>query len=76
MQLSKNQSNFSIFFPPFLKSASNFKHLEKKMTFIAYVFPELHTRKDLVRPMSKKCPFTTPFNSQYVKRFQTLVKSA
>ena len=49
--------------------------LKQKMTLIVYVFPKLQTAKDLVRPMSKKRRFRTPFDSQYVKRSQTLLKS-
>ena len=40
MQLSKKQKNFSRIFFAFLKSILNFKHLPKKMNFIASVFPE------------------------------------
>ena len=43
---------------------------------IANVFPKLQTVKDLVRPLSKKRCFRTPFDSQHVKELQTLVKSA
>ena len=43
---------------------------------IANVFPKLKTVKDLVRPLSKKRCFRTPFDSQHVKELQTLVKSA
>ena len=32
----------------FLKSASNVEHFEKKMTFIAYIFPKLETVKEVV----------------------------
>ena len=42
----------------------------------ADVFPNFQTVKDLVRPLSKKCSFRTPFDSQHVKVSQTLVKSA
>ena len=45
------------------------------MTVIAYAFPKLQTTKDLVRPISKKPRFRTPFNSQHVKGYQTLVES-
>ena len=46
------------------------------MTLIANVFPKLWTARDVVRQMSKKPSFKTPFDSQYVKVIQTLVNSA
>ena len=46
------------------------------MTLIAYVIPKLQTGKDLIRRMSKKRLFRTPFDSQYGKGSQTIVKSA
>ena len=64
------------FLPPFLKSTSNFKHFEKKMILIACLFPNWQTVKDLVGPMSKTRHFRTPFDSQHVKGYQTLAKSA
>ena len=39
IQLSQKQKAFSEYFLAFLKSILNFKHLPKKMTLIAYVFP-------------------------------------
>ena len=39
IQLSQKQKTFSEYFLAFLKSILNFKHLPKKMTLIAYVFP-------------------------------------
>ena len=50
--------------------------MKKKMMFIAIAFPKLHTVKDLVRALSKKPRFRTPFESQYVKGPQNFVKSA
>ena len=41
MQLAKKEKKFSPIFFSFLKSILNFKHLPKKMTRIAYVFPEI-----------------------------------
>ena len=46
------------------------------MIVIATLFRKLHTAKDLVRPLSKKQRFRTPFDSQHAKGSQTLVKSA
>ena len=45
------------------------------MTLIVSVFPKLQTRKDLVRQMSKKLRFRTPFDSQHVKESQRRMKS-
>ena len=45
MQLSQKQKFFSGFFSAFLKSKLNFKHFEKKMTHIAFVFRKLRTPK-------------------------------
>ena len=41
MPLAKKEKKFSRIFFSFLKSILNFKHLPKKMTRIAYVFPEI-----------------------------------
>ena len=49
MQLSKKQKNFSQIFVAFLKSILNFKDLSKKMTLIAYVFPDIPAPKIMVR---------------------------
>ena len=46
------------------------------MIVIANAFPKLQTLKNLVRTLSKKRRFRTSFDSQHVKRSQTLVKSA
>ena len=49
MHLSQKQNVFSQFFAWFFEFALNFKHLKKKMTLIAYVFPKLPTTKDVLR---------------------------
>ena len=49
-------------------------NLEKKMTFIAYVFWKLQTVKDVLRQMSKKSFFRRPFERRHYKRTQTLLK--
>ena len=46
------------------------------MIVIATLFRKLQIVKDLVRPLSKKHRFRTPFDSQHVKGSETLVKSA
>ena len=49
MHLSQKQNIFSEFFSVFFKSALNLEHFQKNMTLIAYVFPKLPTRKDVLR---------------------------
>ena len=46
------------------------------MIVIATLFRKLHTVKDLVRPLAEEHRFKAPFDSQHIKRTQTLVKSA
>ena len=41
MHLSQKQKIFSEFLSAFFESALNFKHSQKKMKLIAYVFPKL-----------------------------------
>ena len=49
MHLSQKQKIFSELFFPFFEFVLNFKHFQKKMTLIAYVFPKLSTTKDVLR---------------------------
>ena len=74
-QLSQKQKAFSQFFLAFSKCILNFEHFKKKMTLIAYLFPKLHTPKNVVRYMSKKSRFKGPFDRQHGKRVQTLLRS-
>ena len=60
MQLSQKQKTFSELLAKFLKSRLNFKHFEKKMTLIAFVFWNLPTPKTLLdkclkHPVSEHC---------------------
>ena len=48
MLLSQKQKIFSEFLSAFFESALNFKHLQTKMTLIAYVFSKLPTTKDVL----------------------------
>ena len=72
----------SQFFVPSLEYASNFKHFakkkkkKKKNSVIVNVFPKLKTPKDVVKQISKKHRFRTPFDGQDGKMSETLVKSA
>ena len=49
--------------------------VKKNMTIIADVFSNLWTAKYVVKEMSKKTGFKTPFDSQHLKGSQTLLKS-
>ena len=73
--LSQKQKAFFQFFLAFSKSTLNFKHLQKKMTFIVEIFPILSTRKNVVRSMSKKSRFKQHFDRPHGKRVQTLLRS-
>ena len=72
----KNEKEFLNFFINFLNLHPILNILKKNMIFIAIAFPKLQTMKGLIRPLSKNRCFTTPFESQHVKRPETLVKSA
>ena len=74
-QLSQKQKACFQFFLAFSKSTINIEHLQKKMTFIADLFPILRTPKNVVRSMSKKSRFKEPFDRQHGKRVQTLLWS-
>ena len=67
-------------FSKFLFHFSNFHQilniLKKKMIVITNVFPKLKTVKDVLRQISEKHCFRTPFDSQHVKGSQRLMKSA
>ena len=49
MHLCQKQKIFSQFFAAFLEFGLNFEHFQKKMNFIAYLFPKLPTTKDVLR---------------------------
>ena len=72
----KTKNIFSYFFNLFLDPTSNFADLKKKIIVIATLLGKLQAVKDLVRLLSKKHRFRTPFDSQHVKGFQTPAKSA
>ena len=46
MNLSQKQKAFLQLFCPFLKCTLNFKHFQKKIALIAYVFRKVRTPKD------------------------------
>ena len=73
--LSQKQKIFSGRFSAFFESALNFEHFEKKMTFIAYVFPKLPTTKNLLRQMSKSSRFREPLDRRHGKWAEALIQS-
>ena len=76
IQLSLKPTTFSQNFWIFWNLYQFLNILEKMMIIIGRLFRKLQTVRDLVRPLSKKHRFRTPLDSQHVKGFQTLIKSA
>ena len=68
--------NFFCFFIPFLESPSKFENLENKRIVIANVYLKLATVQGFVTPLTIQRRLKTSFDSQHVKRFQTLIKSS
>ena len=74
--LSQKQKTFSEFFSAFLKSTLNSEHFQKKINFIADVFPKLPSAKKVIRSMPLKSRFRGLFSNKHGKRAQRLLKSA
>ena len=74
--LSQKQKTFSEFFSAFLKSTLNSEHFQKKINFIADVFPKLPSAKKVIRSMALKSRFRGLFSNKHGKRAQRLLKSA
>ena len=72
MQLCKKQKIFSEFFSAFFESALNSEHFQKKRMFIAYVFPELPTTKNVLRQMSKSSRFRERLDRRHSKWAEAL----
>ena len=66
MQLSKKQKTFFEIISSFWKYRLTFEHFQKKKkkTFIADLFPQFQTAKDVVKRMSKKSRFRRPFEKE------------
>ena len=75
LHLSQKQKIFSQFFAAFFEYALNFKHFQKKMTLIAYVFPKLPTTKNVLRQMSKSSRFREPVDRRHGKGAEALIQS-
>ena len=72
-----NQKLFVFFFFFYFSNLHQILNiLKKKMIVIATLLRKLQAVKDLVRPLSKKQCFRTPFDSQHVKESQILLKFA
>ena len=74
MHLSQKQKIFSELFSAFFESALNFEHFQKKMTFIAYVFPKLPTTKNVLRQMSKSFRFRERLDRRHSKWVEALIQ--
>ena len=74
MHLSPKRKISSQLFSAFFESAFNFKHFQKKMTVIAYVFPKLPTTKNVLRQMSKSSRFREPFDRRHGKWAEALIQ--
>ena len=59
-----------------MECPSNFEHIQKKKIVIANAFPKSMTAQGLVTPLTIQRRLKISFDSQHVKRFQTLVKSS
>ena len=75
MELSqKHKAFFSIFLCIFEIYIKLWTFSTKIMMLSADVFPQLRTRKNLIRYMSEKSIFRGPFDRQHVKQAQTLLQ--
>ena len=72
----KTKNTCSVFYSIYGISIT-FRTFSKKMNIvIANVFPKLATVQGLVTPLTIQLRLKTSFDSQHVKRFQTLLKSS
>ena len=74
MQLCTILKIFSQHFPQLVQSTSTFKHFQKKIFLLPYVFSKLPTVKRTVTQMFKYHRVIAPFYGQHVNRSKTLVK--
>ena len=74
MHLCKEQKIFSELFSAFFESALNSEHFQKKMTFIAYVFPKLPTTKNVLGQMSKSSRFRERLEKRHSKCAKALIQ--
>ena len=74
IHLSQKEKIFSEFFSAFFESALNSEHFQKKMTLIAYVFPQLPTTKNVLRQMSKSSRFRERLDKRHSKWAEALIQ--
>ena len=72
----KRKNTCSVFYSIYGISITFRTFSKKKKIVIANVFPKLATVQGLVTPLTIQLRLKTSFDSQHVKRFQTLVKSS
>ena len=76
MPITQKQKTFCRFLAKFLKSFLNFKHIQKNLTLIAFVFWKLWTPKTKLDNCLKSVGFRGPFNKQHGKRSKAPLKCA
>ena len=76
MPITQKQKTFCRFLAKFLKSFLNFKHIQKKLTLIAFVFWKLWTPKTKLDNCLKSVGFRGPFDKQHGKRSKAPLKCA
>ena len=72
----KTKNTCSVFYSIYGISITFRTFSKKKKIVIANVFPKLATVQGLVTPLTIQLRLKTSFDSQHVKRFQTLLKSS
>ena len=72
----KAKKIYSVFYSIFGISIKFWTFAKKNKIVIANVFPKLANVQGLVTPITIQRSLKTSFDSQHVKRFQTLVKSS
>ena len=74
INLYRKQKSCSEFSCAFFESALSLEHFQKKMTLIAYVFPNLTTTKNVLRQLSKSSRFKEPLHKRHGKRAEALIQ--
>ena len=74
MHLYQKQKILSQFFSAFFESEWNFEHFQKKMTFMAYVFPKITSTEDVLSSMRKRSSLRGHQDRRYGKRAEALIQ--
>ena len=72
----KTKNIFSVFYSIYGISIKFWTFFKKKKIVMGNVFPKLATVQGLVTPLTIQRRLKTSFDSQHIKRFQTVVKSS